>query len=87
MQSWDSENAQCNLEIAQTLRLHGTCIYTLYKTKLCNTYTKEWTQTQEDLFWSDTPVLNPYFYLIFYFLLCRQTGVYILCIYVIELIA
>ena len=61
MQSWDSENAQRNLEIARTLRLHGTCIYTLYKTKLCNTYAKEWIRTQEDPFWSDTPVLNPYF--------------------------
>ena len=26
-QSHNSENAQCNLEIAQILRLHGTCIF------------------------------------------------------------
>ena len=27
-QSRDSENAQCNLEIVQVLRLHRTCMYT-----------------------------------------------------------
>ena len=27
MQSQDSENVQCNLKIAQILRLHGTCTY------------------------------------------------------------
>ena len=65
LSTWYLTAVKLYLFMLSYLFTHDNCswhwrICTLYKTKSGITYTKDWTQTQEDLFWSDTPVPNPY---------------------------